>query len=161
MPRKCTICEHPQASKINEMLIKGATYREITGKFGVTRQALSRHKKHLPSELIRAGEAEKVAKADDLLRQITDLRDRALRILEKAEQAGKLKTALDGVKEARGCLELLAKLQGELQEQTTINILVNPQWVYLRTVILEALEPYPEARLAVAQVLQEVGDDVR
>jgi len=84
-----------------------------------------------------------------------ELRDRALSILTKAEQAGDLKTALQGIREARGCLELLARLQGELQEGTTINILVNPQWIELRTLILKTLEPYPEARLRLAQALKE------
>ncbi|MCG0276725.1 MAG: hypothetical protein L5655_11355, partial [Thermosediminibacteraceae bacterium] len=86
----------------------------------------------------------------------TDLRDRALRILEKAEQAGKLKTALDGIKEARECLELLAKLQGELAQEGTINITISPEWLEIRTIILKALEPYPEARIRLAQALKEV-----
>ena len=67
-----------------------------------------------------------------------------------------LRTALQGVREAKGCLELLARLQGELQERTTVNVLINPQWLTLRTVILQALDEYPEARFAVAQALQEV-----
>jgi len=83
-----------------------------------------------------------------------------LSILAKAEQAGDLRTALQGVREAKGCLELLARLQGELQEQATVNILINPQWLSLRTVILEALDRYPEARQAVARALREVEGNV-
>ncbi|MCF6096778.1 hypothetical protein L1766_07175 [Thermovorax subterraneus] len=157
MPRKCTICEHPKKEEINEMLVKGESLRNIAKHFSVNFTALYRHKeKHLPAELIKSHEAQEVAQASTLLEQITDLRDRALRILEKAEKAGKLKTALEGIKEARGCLELLAKLQGELAQEGTINITISPQWLEIRAVILKALEPYPEARIKLAEALKEV-----
>ena len=106
--------------------------------------------------MTKAKDAQEVTKADSLLDQVIELRDKALSILAKAERAGDLRTALQGVREAKGCLELLARLQGELQERTTVNILVNPQWLSLRTVILKALDGYPEARQAVARALQEV-----
>ncbi len=58
-----------------------------------------------------------------------------------------------GIRAARGCVELLAKLMGELNESPTVNITINPQWVELRTLIVEVLQPYPDARQAVAKVL--------
>jgi len=157
MPRKCTICEHPKVEEINKALLETQNIAKVAKQYGVNYYPLHRHKEsHLPAELTKAQEAQEVAKADSLLAQVTELRDKALSILDKAEQAGDLRTALQGIKEARGCLELLARLQGELQEQTIVNILINPQWLSLRTVILQALEPYPEARQAVARALREV-----
>ena len=157
MPRRCTVCEHEKVEEINRLLLEGVSLRDLAGRYSVSKTALHRHKEsHLPAKLVKAREAREIAKADSLLDQVTELRDKALSILTKAEKAGDLRTALQGIKEARGCLELLAKLQGELQEQTTVNILINPQWITLRTAILQALDPYPEARLAVAQALQEV-----
>ena len=161
MPRKCTVCEHEKVEEINRLLLEGVSLRDLAGRYSVSKTALHRHKEsHLPAELTKAREAREIAKADSLLDQVTELRDKALSILDKAEQAGDLRTALQGVREAKGCLELLARLQGELQEQTTVNVLVNPQWITLRTVILEALDGYPEARQAVAQALREVESDV-
>jgi hypothetical protein len=134
--------------------------RNIAKQYFVSAASLHRHKKgHLPAKLVKAQEAREIAKADSLLDQVTELRNKALSILAKAEQAGDLRTALQGVREAKGCLELLARLQGELQEQATVNILINPQWITLRTVILKALDGYPEARHTVAQVLREVESD--
>jgi len=156
MPRKCTICEHPKVEEINKALLETQNITKVAKQYGVNYHALYRHKDHIPAILTQAQEAQEVAKADSLLAQVTELRDKALSILDKAEQAGDLRTALQGIKEARGCLELLARLQGELQEQTTVNILINPQWLSLRTVILQALEPYSEARQAVARALREV-----
>lgn len=161
MPRKCSICEHPQAEEINTALLNGVSLRNIAERYSVSKTALHRHKEsHLPADLVKAKEAQEVAKADSLLDQVAELRDKALAILAKAEQAGDLRTALQGIKEARGCLELLAKLQGELQERTTVNVLINPQWLSLRTVILQTLEPYPEARLRLAEALREVESGV-
>jgi len=161
MPRKCTVCEHEKVEEINRLLLEGVSLRNIAKQYFVSAASLHRHKKdHLPAKLVKAQEAREIAKADSLLDQVTELRDKALSILDKAEQAGDLRTALQGVREAKGCLELLARLQGELQEQATVNILINPQWLSLRTVILEALDRYPEARQAVARALREVESNV-
>jgi len=161
MPRKCTICEHEKVEEINRLLLKGVSLRNIAKQYSVSAASLHRHKDgHLPAKLVKAQEAQEVTKADSLLDQVIELRDKALSILDKAEQAGDLRTALQGVREAKGCLELLARLQGELQEQATVNILINPQWLSLRTVILEALDRYPEARQAVARALREVESNV-
>lgn len=156
MPRVCTICEHPKIEEINKALLETQNITKIAERFGVNYYALYRHKDHIPIILTRAQEAQEAAKADTLLDQVADLRDKALSILATAEQAGDLRTALQGIKEARACLELLAKLQGELHEQATVNVLISPKWVSLRTVILQTLEPYPQAKLALAQALEEV-----
>lgn len=55
-------------------------------------------------------------------------------------------------------LELLAKLDGKLQQEGTTNIVISAQWLELRAVIIQALAPYPEARVAVSRVLLEVDD---
>jgi hypothetical protein len=47
-------------------------------------------------------------------------------------------------------LELVAKLVGDLDERPTVNVLLDPQWLTLRTTILGALSPFPDARAAVA-----------
>lgn len=160
MPRRCTICEHPKRDEINKALIETQNIAEIAKRYGVSYDSLFRHRQgHIPEALAKAQEAREVAQASSLLDQVCELRDKALGILAKAEQAGDLRTALQGIKEARGCLELLGKLQGELQERQIINILVAPEWINLRAVILTALEPYPEAKLALAEALKGVEDN--
>jgi hypothetical protein len=54
------------------------------------------------------------------------------------------------IREARGNLELLAKLTQQLDTRPTLNLLVAPEWLTVRAVLLEALAAYPEARAAVA-----------
>ena len=154
MGRPCSICTHPQRDEIDRLLVEGKEpLRIIAERYGTTPSALCRHKRHIPSMLAKAHEAGEVARADDLLSQVRDLQARALAILEQAEQAGDLRTALGAIREARGNLELLAKMIGELQAPPTV-IVASPEWVALRTEILVALEPYPEARLSVARALE-------
>jgi len=57
------------------------------------------------------------------------------------------------IREARGNIELLAKLLGELDERPVINLVAAPEWIQIRTAILVALQPYPEARVTVAEAL--------
>jgi hypothetical protein len=51
-----------------------------------------------------------VAHADSLLEQLRRLQIETLGILAMAEEAGDLKTALTAIREARGTVELVAKL---------------------------------------------------
>lgn len=158
MPRKCSICEHEKVEEINRELIKGKSYRKISQKFLVSYHAVYRHKDHVPQALTKAQEAREVSQADNLLDQVKELHEKAKALLDKAENAGELRTALQGVREAKGCLELLGKLQGELQQEGTVNITLSPEWVELRAVILQVLDPYPEAKVKLAKAVQEVEE---
>jgi len=155
MPQ-CTICGHSRRQEIDAALVAGTSLRNIAEQFSLSAAALCRHRKaHLPATLVAAQEAAEVAQADDLLSQVVTLKGRAVTILDKAEGCGDLRSAVAAIREARSCLELLGRLAGELREaQTTVNVLVaSPEWLALRTQILQALEPYPEARFRLAGVL--------
>jgi len=156
MPRRCSICHHECLKEINRALVEGTAFPALVAKHRVSKDALSRHKaNHLPAALAKAQEAHEVAQADDLLKEVRSLQARALTILNKAEGVGDLRTALGAIREARGNLELLAKLVGELDERPQVNVLVHPEWLELRAVIVNALEPHPEARGAVLGALEE------
>lgn len=155
MPRTCTICTHERRSEIDAALLAEEPYRRIAARFGTSTGALQRHKEHLPEHLAKAHEAQEVAQADNLLEQVKDLQARALSILDKAETAGDLRTAVSAIREARAIFELLAKLTGELDERPVINLVNAPEWLSLRVLILEAVRPYPDAAQAVTRALSE------
>ena len=153
MPRVCTICTHESRADIDAALVAEEPYRHIATRYGTSTGALQRHREHLPSQLVKAREAEEVTQADTLLEQVRSLQTRALSILDRADQAGDLRTALSAIREARSNLELLGKLAGELQQEGTVNVTVSPEWLTLRATVIEALHPYPEAARAVAGAL--------
>ena len=157
MPRRCTICTHKSRSKIDQDLVERQPFRNIAAQFGVSTSALIRHfDDHLPAALVKAQQATEAAQADALLAQVVDLRDKALGVLNKAEASDDLRTAVSAIREARGCVELLAKLAGQLKDAPTVNILVSAEWRGVQAVILEALEPHASARLAVAGALARI-----
>ena len=127
----------------------------VSSLFAVSEQALRRHKaNHLPAKLVMAQAAEEVAQADDLLGQMQDLQARTLAILEAAEESRQHRTALSAIREARSNLELLARLLGELDDRPQVNVLISPEWLELRAVIVGALEPHPDARGAVLRAIE-------
>ena len=160
MPRKCSICTHDDRDAMDAALVRGEANRRIASRFGVCEAAVRRHKAdHIPNTLLKAEEAEDIARADDLLSQLRALQGRALGILEKAERGGDYRAALSAIREARGCLELLAKLAGELQSGTDLRVVVAPDWIHLRGQVLESLRPFPEAKRAVAEALLEANGE--
>lgn len=168
MPRVCTICTHDQRDEIDAAIVSGAPYRQIAERFGTSESAMYRHKndhasKRVAARVAKAQDAKDVADADDLLAQIKALRNRSIGILQKAEQAGDYRTALMGIREARGCVETLMEVEGELDRRGVVNVVINPQWVELRTVIIGALEGHPEALRAVSGALASIegGDHAR
>ena len=158
MPRRCSVCTHPDRENIDEALVGATAMSAIAAKYrDISEDALGRHKaNHLPAKLVMAEKAKEVAQADSLLEQVRDLQGRALAILDQAEMSGDLRTALGAIREARGNLELLAKLLGELSDAPQVNLNVSPEWLQIRAVIVTALEPHPEAKNSVLRAIRSV-----
>lgn len=72
------------------------------------------------------------------------------------EEGGNPTILLRAVSEARRNIELMSKLRGELDESPRINVSlsVSQEWTDLRTKIIKALEPHPEARESVVRALE-------
>lgn len=163
MPRRCTVCAHPERAEIDRTLAAGnVPMRRIAARHGFAETSLRRHaESHLPAVMAEAAQAELVAHGASLLDQVTSLHHRALGLLQRAETAGDFRAAMAGIREARGCIELLARLEGQLREReaATVNVLVAPDYLRLRGVILGALHEHPEAAQKVASALAgaEVG----
>jgi len=159
VPRSCTVCSLPKREAIDRALVGGASNRSVASLYDVSEAAVRRHRtNHLPARMVMAEKAAELVEADNLLDQVGDLQRRALAILDRAEAAGELKTALSAIREARGNLELLAKLLGELDERPVVNLNISPEWLQLRAVIVGALEAHPEALGAVVGALEAAED---
>lgn len=151
MARTCTVCAHPERQAIDQALVAGGAMRPLAALYRVSPDAMERHAAaHLPQALAKAQDAKEVAQGDDLLKQVRDLQRITMGLLAKAVQANDLRTAVSAVGQARGNLELLGKLVGQLQQEGTVNLVVSPEWVQVRAALISALAPYPEAARAVA-----------
>lgn len=156
MPRVCTICKHSKRDEIESSLIMQEPLRNIAKHFKVSLAALSRHESgHLPQHLLKAEDAKQERSAKNLLEQLDNLHTRTLSLLESAEKEGSRNDALKAIHQARENIKLMAQIVGELPVEGTVNVHLSAQWLELRTVIITALLPHPEARQAVLKALGE------
>lgn len=154
MPPKCSACVHPQRAEIDAALVRSASYRDIARQFRLSKDAILRHNAgHVAEHLAKAKAAEEIAAADSLLEELQRLRRRALAILDKAEGADDLRTALAVIREARSMVELLLETEGKLDRRDVLNVTLSPEWLHIQSVMINALEPFPDARIAVAEAL--------
>lgn len=158
MAGKCSICKSPEVDAMNKALVDGVGISDMVRQYGFSRDTFYRHKnRHLPQALLKAQGVKEIAVADSLLGQVKDLQAKTLGILNRHEGKND-RIALSAIREARSNLDLLGRLLGELDDSPKIAVLINnPEWVSLRTSIIDALEPYPEAKKAVIYALQSAN----
>jgi hypothetical protein len=152
------VCIHSNRKAIDAALVAGEAAAALSVRYRpLSTTAIKRHRDaHLPMKLAKAKDAKEVSQADDLLAQIGVIRSQAKMLTDKAEAEGDYKTALAGCRELRGCIELLAKLLGEIDERPVVNVHLNPQWLEIRTVIVSALQEHPQAAQDVTRALQSL-----
>lgn len=158
MPRDCSICGHAERLQIDREIIAGLPYRDISGRFELSKSAVERHANgHIAAAVARSSDASVVITADFLVREIRTLREVTLGILEEARNAGDHATSLGAVARLEKQAELCGRLAGELVERHAIeqrSILIDSEWVRLRSLVVTALLPFPEAGRAVLAALQ-------
>ena len=154
----CSLCAHPDVADIDAALAAGGSRRAVSQRFGVGEASVQRHRAdHLSPALVtaatNAAEAQRfVTLIDRLELQATRLE----RVIEAQEAKGSVGTMLAAIRELRAMLELLGKATGELKPDgvhVTLNLATNPEWLEVQRRLLDALAPYPEARIAVAAAL--------
>jgi len=176
MARRCTICHHPDRAEIERALVQSEPFRDVAARFGTSPSALHRHKtSHLAAHLAKAYETGLVTPAAELAReaeahkardlgqaidvavQLRAINAACLEILQKSRSDGKHSISLGAVDRIHRQLELQAKLLGDLQDGggPTVNVLIAPEWQTLRVTVLQALQRFPDARAAVAEVLTD------
>ena len=156
MPRKCTICGHKKRGEIDKALLTCEPYRGIAERFHVSGSALLRHKRHIPLSLIKAKGLEDQLHADSLLEGLLALNVETLGILREARDTKNHDLALKAIARAEKQIELQSKFLSDLNATPVLNVLVSQEWLKLRDVILKTLEPYTEAKLKLAEVLQRI-----
>jgi hypothetical protein len=168
MGRKSKIEVHPRSEEIIKRLASGEEYSKIAEDFPDIRyQDLDYYAQNkLPDLLSKsedlkalAGKIEQadIHKGDSYMQLIIGLQKSALDALELQDPAGDPKSWAMVSREARGYLELLGKALDRIRDTPPVNVTIinNPEWVELRTLIIGALEPYPDAREAVVHAIRK------
>jgi len=169
----CTCCAHRERAAIDLALARGVSMNALAKRYGIGSDSLYRHRKnHLPPQLraqliagpsIEGVDLDKLRETESqsLLANLVALRHRLFASLDTAEEAGDGNMLARVAGQLHRNMELVGKLLGDLSAGTTINnnVLVLPAYVTLRVELVRALQPFPEARQAVAAVLHRMEGD--
>lgn len=172
--RASTIVGHPDQSRIERDLAIGRPLSRIAKKYNISKDAAHRHKRKLPPQLksalagnaLRSGEDLEQLRIDEsegLLAQLAAQRARLL-IAQDAALEGEQFSIVGSLSQAiHRNLELVGKYLGEFSQhsvQTTVSILITPEYLDFRSALLRALQPFPEARAAVAATINQMEQQV-
>jgi len=152
---RCKACNYLDHEKHDKALLTGnlsdSDYAKIVG---CTSKSIARHRAHIVKEIAQSAKAQAIIAADELFKSVQDEAVVVRELRDAARSEGNIELALKAVDRALKCIELYAKVQGIIQDQPTINITLNAEWVELRTAIVKALEPHQEAREAVVHAIR-------
>jgi hypothetical protein len=176
MPMRCKVCRHPEREKVDIELARGLSGRSVADRYGLPRTSVCRHKAngHVPRAIIDAfpkntqlsDEGLTQLRRDESANVLLSLARQRRMLLEVQDRAA-AKRDNEWIVRAANALhrnvELVARTIGEFAQyeraiSTTnvMNVMLQPDYLKLRSGLLEALRPYPGARAAVARVLQEI-----
>jgi hypothetical protein len=170
---RSTIEQHPEQPRIERDLALGVPLARIAKKYAVSKDAAWRHKAKLPPQLKAALSASVLRPEADLEKLRLDESEGLLAHL--AAQRARLLLSQDAALESEQFglvaqlsgsihrnLELVGKYLGEFaqhQVRTNVSILIQPEYLELRSAMLRALAPHPDARRDVAAVLHRIEND--
>ncbi len=162
MSRPCSVCTSPKRDRADAELAGGETAAAVAKRYSLSVDALKRHReRHLSPALIklaleRRNEESAVSAYEATVNRLEALLDRLEALLTVAEERKSLMGGANIAREIRQSLELVARLRGELDDRpvsVAVNVLATPEFAGMVGRLIEALAPYPEARLAAAEVL--------
>jgi len=153
------VCASSHRKAVDAALAKGDSARAIGARFKLGERAVQRHRVAHLTPAIVAIQARRVEQgARPIVDRLEALVARVEALVDRAELEGSSGVMLAAAREARSGIELLARLTGELDERpsVTVNLLSSAEVQGLVGVLLRALEPFPDARIAAASALQVV-----
>lgn len=155
---ECPICRHIERSRIDNAIAEGRPDSYLASHFAADADSVQWHKENclglddqnsagngrLGSEELRASHQN----------QLQEMRAAALKIADQAGADSKQwRTALTAINSASRLVLQEARL-AERKRAPRQRLVESPEWQRLKSRILKALEPHPEARRALMEELQ-------
>src|SRR5882762_2631073 len=157
MPRICSVCAHEMRDEIDNAIASGKeSLRGIARQYSLSPDAMERHAaEHIRESIKQSQIAAKEARGLNVVRQLGVVNNVALTILQEARASKDQEIALKAIDRVMKQLEFQAKLLGDI-DKPQVNIIISPEWLSIRSLIVQVLAPYPDARLAVAMALSQM-----
>lgn len=153
---RCGVCRHPDHQEYErQILTSEITQKHAAELMGVHKSSLSRHMSNCVAKRFTQLVKPEPTQVDDLnvINALTSSHRTTLEILRDSLEEGDRKTALIALQTEIKQLDLLAKVTGQLDETPSVNILLSPEYLILKQVVVTALSDYPDARLQVSDAL--------
>lgn len=122
MPRRCTICAHPERDALEREILYGVPYRKIAQRYGVSDASITRHVHSHMATL----EQQRQARLDALKSEVAELIVAAKAAIANARNVRDWAVV---AREYRSTLELLLKIEGafEVRNSDDVIIIQNPR----------------------------------
>jgi len=160
MARICTVCHHPKRAEIDHELVGGAPALQVADQYKLARSSVQRHQtSHLLEKIAKAAKSRDVREVVEAVKLVEVAREmlaKLQRLAENAEQDKDIRGAVSAIGKIPDFLRILGEIEGRLQAHGVVNVTVTPEWSAIRTAILAALQPFPEAADAVSVALEHV-----
>ena len=156
---KCKLCAYEGRAEIEQAVATHKlSYTAAGKKVGCSKTAIQRHMDHHVSiKVMKAANGVEAREGLDVLEQVLESHKIVWDIVVNAYENGDMRTALSAIDTETRQLKLAALVSGQLNEAPQVNIMLDAQYLELQTFIVQALEPYPEARLALSAALDKVA----
>jgi AcrR family transcriptional regulator len=156
--RKSTVATHPKLAQIHKDLAAEVSIRHIASQYGLSTRALYRYLRDLPADVAKIRTAAEIERGERILTLVVFLQDKLLGILAAAEKSGIDATSISAIRACLDNLQFHAKLTGKVPiEAATVNVQINflqlPEWIAFKRVLFTALQPFRDARIAVAKAM--------
>jgi hypothetical protein len=116
MPRTCLACKSPERKEIDQAIVAGEALRTIAKRVSLSPAALFRHKDHVATAIVKAGEKREERHGDSLLDGMKAIHTKGWELLAKMESDGDSRGAVVALREVRECWQslgaMLEKAQG-------------------------------------------------
>ena len=177
MAHRSTIDRHPDRAAIEAGLARSVPLRKLGKRYGVSIDALYRHRKRMRRErpqifaaLMAADwkvkpeelEALRLETSDGWLKQLRSQFDKLVRAQDLCLEEGNFPEAAQLASQVHRVLEMLGRAIGEIATHSLKieqNIILAPGYWRIRTAIIQALADHPEARRAVLAALHGAETD--
>jgi hypothetical protein len=172
----CTICSHKARASIEVAIVNRVPARAIAARFEVSKDAVMRHGRNHLTPTQRAAlltaqrppatavdlEALRTTESEGLLCQLVAQRARLQQSAELALELGDVRASVAAEGAITSNLALVGKLLGQLVQRHDVrhtSVLLSPDYLALRSALIAALKPYPDAAKAVGAALYRLESD--
>lgn len=171
---QCSICKHKSRHQIEIGLAHGISHSALARRFNVSADAVGRHAANHLSPAMRAAiltaqapsaidlDALQALESEGLLSQLVHQRARLQQHVSMAVDYGDVKAAVSAEGAITANLALVGKLLGMIVQRHDVrstSLLVSPDYLKLRSTLIAALRPFPEAARAVGAALHRLESD--